>query len=165
MEAMYSEPRLLVIDDDPAIVTFVSTALNEIGWHVSTCTDPAKVCDQVANEPPNAVLLDIHLQFPASGWRVLQALREQESTREVPVVVFSGQIRELEEREAWLLEQQIAVLSKPFELEDLYDAVQEYHPGNAKVSREVTSASSASACSMDTAQGSQIARFDNLRSS
>lgn len=52
MEATFSEPRLLVIDDDPAIVTFVSTALNEAGWHVSACTDPAEVCDQVANELP-----------------------------------------------------------------------------------------------------------------
>lgn len=135
MEATFSEPRLLVIDDDPAIVTFVSSALNEVGWHVSACTDPAEVCDQVAKELPNAVLLDIHLQFPASGWRVLQALRDHESTCGVPVIVFSGQISELEEREAWLLEHRIAVLSKPFELEDLYDAVEEYHPSTANLSR------------------------------
>lgn len=135
MEATRAEPRLLVIDDDPAIVTFVAAALNEVGWHVSTCTDPARVCEQVAGDLPNVVLLDIYLQFPASGWRVLQALREQESTREVPVVVISGQIRELEEREAWLLEQQIGVLSKPFELEDLYQAVEEFSPGRANLSR------------------------------
>lgn len=126
MQLTCPEPRLLVIDDDPVVVTLISQALHQVGWEVRTCVDPAAACEQVANERPNAVLLDIRLQFPACGWQVLEALRGHVSTRDVPVIVFSGQIRELEEREGWLLERRIGVLSKPFELEDLYDAVQEF---------------------------------------
>lgn len=134
MQSTPLEPRLLVIDDDHSVVALVTQALHEVGWRVSACSDPARVCEQVASEQPNAILLDIYLQFPASGWRVLQALREEDSTRDVPVIVFSGYIRDLEEKEAWLLEQQIGVLSKPFELEDLYDAVEEYQPTNGSKS-------------------------------
>jgi DNA-binding response OmpR family regulator len=120
------DPRLLLVDDDPDIVRMVSKALRDIGWQVSTCSDAAKASECIANEQPNAVLLDIYLEPPASGWRVLQELRDDVNTRDVPVIVFSSQIRELEEKEAWLLENHISVLSKPFELEDLYDAVEEF---------------------------------------
>lgn len=60
------------------------------------CLQLVTVCEQVAKEPPNVFLVDTNLRFPASGWRVLQALREQESTREVPVIVCSDHTRELE---------------------------------------------------------------------
>lgn len=130
MESTQSEPWLLVVGDDPAVTTFVSQALHEVGWQVRPCRQLVTVCEQVEKERPNAVLLDTNLQFPASGWRVLQALREQGSTREVPVIVCSDHTRELEEKEAWLLEQQIGVLCKPIELEDLYEGVGEYHPSS-----------------------------------
>lgn len=126
MESTHHGPRLLIIGDDPDVVTLVSQALHEVGWRVRRCLQLATVCEQVANARPNAVLIDTHLQFPARGWRVLQALQEQESTREVPVIVCSGHTRELEEKEAWLLEHRIGVLLKPVQSEDLYDGVEEY---------------------------------------
>lgn len=135
MEATQYEPWLLLVGDDPAVVTLVSRALHEVGWQVRPCLQLTTVCEQVANECPSAVLIDTHLPFPASGWRVVQALREHESTREVPVIVCSDHTRELEEKEGWLLEQRIGVLSKPIELEDLYDGVEEYHPSRRNRTR------------------------------
>jgi CheY-like chemotaxis protein len=126
MEQYDHESHLLLIDDDRGIVTIVSEALHHIGWRVTVCKDATKAQQQVAHEQPDVVLLDIYLEAPASGWRVLEALQNDLSTRDVPVIVFSSQVKELEEKEAWLLEQQISVLSKPFELDDLYDAVAEY---------------------------------------
>ncbi|GAC1404973.1 MAG: hypothetical protein NVSMB52_18810 [Chloroflexota bacterium] len=106
----------------------VTGALHEIGWHISTCSDESKAFEFVVNEKPDVVLLDISMDTPTSGWRVLHMLRDNAATRDVPVIVFTSQIHQVEEREAWLLEHHISVLSKPFELEDLYDAVQEFKP-------------------------------------
>ena len=130
MESHDHGSHLLLIDDDRDIVTTVSNALHHIGWRVTICHDATKALQQVASEQPDVVLLDIYLEALASGWRVLEALRNDTKTREIPVIIFSSQIKQLEEKEAWLLEQQIGVLSKPFELDDLYDAVAEFQrPG------------------------------------
>jgi CheY-like chemotaxis protein len=126
METHDHESHLILIDDDRDIVTTVSKALHDIGWRVTACQDATQAHQLVAHEQPDVVLLDIHLEGLASGWRVLEALRSDAGTRNVPVIVFTSQIKELEEKEAWLLEQQISVLSKPFELDDLYDAAAEY---------------------------------------
>ena len=64
------------------------------------------------------------------------------STREVPVIVFSGQLEELEEKEAWLLQEHVSVLSKPFELDDLCDAVAEFQRPGKTMPQEASSADS-----------------------
>ena len=127
------EPSLLVIDDDDDVVSLVSRALENDGWRVTTCQDAAQAHAQVKEEQPTVVLLDIALDTPGRGWSLLQHLRDDPATRNVPVIVFSSQLAQLEEREAWLLDQRISVLSKPFELDDLYDAVREFQPRQASV--------------------------------
>ena len=127
------QQSLLVIDDDNDVVSFVSRALETDGWHVTACQDAAAAHAQVTEEQPTAVLLDIALDTPDRGWSLLQHLRNDPATRNVPVIVFSSQLAQIEEHEAWLLDQHISVLSKPFELEDLYDAVHEFQPRGASV--------------------------------
>ena len=75
MESYDHGSHLLLIDDDRNMVKVVSEALGQIGWRVTTCQDATRVRQHVANEQPDVVLLDIYLEDFASGWRVLEALR------------------------------------------------------------------------------------------
>jgi CheY-like chemotaxis protein len=63
------------------------------GWYAACndlCSGPETV--HVARERrPDVILLDVGLPGP-SGFRVLEDLRKRSSTRELPVMLVSGQV-------------------------------------------------------------------------
>ena len=69
---------------------------------------------------PDAVLLDIRLREKQRGWDVLEQLQAEPDTRTIPVVVWSGDVRRLDEKQAWLADHHIPVLAKPFDLDEMY---------------------------------------------
>jgi YesN/AraC family two-component response regulator len=59
--------------------------------HVVTARDGRAALDLMAQYRPDLVLLDLMMPV-LDGFAVLQAMRERESTRDVPVIVLSAQI-------------------------------------------------------------------------
>ena len=83
-------PRLLLIDDDPAIVKAVEKTLTIApGFSLDWVSDPDKAVSEAAARKPDLVLLDVRL--PGGDGRViLQALKENVATRGVPVIMLTG---------------------------------------------------------------------------
>jgi CheY-like chemotaxis protein len=73
---------------------------------------------------PHAILLDARLEWSVSGWQVLQPLKMDPATRSIPVIVWSGAIDQLGDKERWLAERGIPTLSKPFEIDELYETLE-----------------------------------------
>jgi CheY-like chemotaxis protein len=71
------------------------------------------------NAVPDAILLDLHLESPGSGWRVREQLEADPRTHDIPVIIWSADVREIEEKREWMEEQKLSVLTKPFELDDV----------------------------------------------
>ncbi len=88
-EVEEGENRLvLVIDDDPAVVTLFRRYLERHDYQVVGLTDPSRAVEEVKRLKPYAVTLD--LVMPGmDGWQVLQALKSDPTTRDVPVVICS----------------------------------------------------------------------------
>jgi two-component system response regulator AtoC len=80
--------KLLVVDDDPAIQTYLRDFLGSRGYAV-TCLDSGRRVMEVLNSPdrPAAVLLDLVLPQD-DGLDILAAIRS--SSLAVPVIVLSG---------------------------------------------------------------------------
>src|SRR3977135_3562766 len=79
----------LVVDDDPEIVTFLSTLLELEGIESSVATSAAAALEQLQQGAPDLVLLDIAM--PAG--RSIDRCKERKSdprTAEVPVFVVSA---------------------------------------------------------------------------
>ena len=74
-ELTYSEARILVVDDDPAMVMFLQGLLERAGYaRVLTTTDPREAASLFDAVSPDLVMLD--LQMPQlDGFGVLQELR------------------------------------------------------------------------------------------
>jgi CheY-like chemotaxis protein len=80
---------VLVVDDHPDLCTMLGRLLRYAG-HDATCVmDGAAALDFVNEQQPDVVLLDVMLPG-LSGYEVLAALRADDRTRSVPVVMYSA---------------------------------------------------------------------------
>lgn len=67
--------RILVVDDDAVMRTFVVNSLRRLGWQqVETATDGASALRAIVTFKPDLVLTDIHMQ-PMDGLDFVRQLR------------------------------------------------------------------------------------------
>ena len=78
-------PRVLVVDDDPDFVEFVSAILSEEGMAVMSTTDPKSVMEHMESFEPTLVLLDVVMP-EVGGLDICQALRTSPRWQNIPVV-------------------------------------------------------------------------------
>ena len=81
--------KVLVVDDDPEIVTFLSTLLELEGIESSVATSAAAALEQVQQTRPDLVLLDIAMP-DRDGIDLCKELKSDPRTAEVPVFVVSA---------------------------------------------------------------------------
>jgi CheY-like chemotaxis protein len=90
--------RVLFVEDDPAVAQMYKLKLELDGYAVSVAGDGEQAVRMATGSPPDLIFLDIRLP-KMDGLGVLEALRDDERTREVPVVILSNYSeRELVER-------------------------------------------------------------------
>ncbi len=81
----HAHQRILLVDDDPGIMTAVQHALTTYGYKMTTATDGAEALNAFDRESPDLVLLDLVMP-QCSGLEVCQHIREFSST---PIIVLS----------------------------------------------------------------------------
>jgi CheY-like chemotaxis protein len=90
--------RVLFVEDDPAVAQMYRLKLELDGYAVDLAADGLQAVEMAVGNPPDLIFLDIRLP-KMDGLGVLEALRRDERTREVPVVILSNYTeRELVER-------------------------------------------------------------------
>jgi len=109
-----SGARILVVDDDPAILRSVRRALGAHGYRVETCDRAAGVMAAVGDFRPEVVLLDLVLP-DGDGIGVCRAIR---TGNMVPIIVLSAVDDDRRKVEA-LDEGADDYLTKPFSMDEL----------------------------------------------
>jgi signal transduction histidine kinase/CheY-like chemotaxis protein len=94
------ETDVLVVDDDAGTREMLRRTLTRQGWTVREAEDGASGLDEVEHSRPSVVLLDL-LMPRMNGFEMLAALRQNNLTRDVPVVIITSKDLTQEER-AWL---------------------------------------------------------------
>ncbi|MDX1991117.1 MAG: response regulator [bacterium] len=85
-----AKPRILVIDDDPALQKLVSTLLERSGMSVMTATNATEAAQILKARPlPDAIVLDLMLP-DISGIEFLRQMRQREAYQELPVLILSA---------------------------------------------------------------------------
>jgi signal transduction histidine kinase/CheY-like chemotaxis protein len=118
---------ILAIDDDAPTRALLAAILRGQGFRVTVAAGGVEGLERVWTELPAAIILD--LMMPGmDGFEVLERLRADARTQQVPVVVFTG--KELTPHEKrWLNERSAALLRKaPHASEDLVAALQRAVP-------------------------------------
>jgi two-component system alkaline phosphatase synthesis response regulator PhoP len=108
---------ILVVDDDPEIVTMLSTRLSKRGYKVSTAHDGHRAIELAKRELPDLVLLDVMMPGK-SGWEVARALKQDPVTKDIKIVMVTAIGEQVNEITSPLYGAD-AHIDKPFEFERL----------------------------------------------
>lgn len=89
--------HVLLIEDEPNIIEAIRFILSRDGWRVDTHSDGGTACDKVAHLAPDVVILDVMLPN-RSGFEILQDLRANPVTKDLPVLMLTarGQAKDRE---------------------------------------------------------------------
>jgi two-component system, OmpR family, phosphate regulon response regulator PhoB len=120
MTAIQTTPtgeRVLVVDDEADIVALVAYHLVKAGYRVSTASSGPDAIGAARQERPALVVLDLMLPG-ASGYDVLEQLRNQPATRDIAVLMLTAR-REEADRIRGLSLGADDYLTKPFSPQEL----------------------------------------------
>ncbi len=109
---------VVIIDDDRATLELLTAYLVGTGVQVVRARDGIEGLEEIRRRRPVAVVLDIRLPG-IDGWAVLDALRSDETTRDVPVIIVSI----LDEKSRGLARGAASYLTKPVSRDDLIEAL------------------------------------------
>jgi CheY-like chemotaxis protein len=108
--------RILIIDDEEDIVNLVKMILEDAGYTVESVTDGREALKALATNQFDLILLDIMMPF-MSGWEVLETMRSQEATRDVPVALLTARASPREDNQPHPTDY-CEYITKPFEPDD-----------------------------------------------
>ena len=88
------DATILVVDDEAAVVKLVSKHLTDAGFkNVRPLSQPTKVLATIETMLPDLVLLDVRMR-PANGLEILKAMRRNERTQNIPVIILTSDMSE-----------------------------------------------------------------------
>jgi CheY-like chemotaxis protein len=114
--------RVLVVEDDTFFRNILRIHLATQGHEVILASGPAEGIRSILEGAPDLILSDLNMPY-LSGLEMLQAIRGDEATHHIPVVMITGRTDD----ESYIQATQLGVtryLTKPVLLADLIEAVQ-----------------------------------------
>ena len=81
--------KVLVVDDDPALVSTLTWIFKEQGCQVVAIPDGQDLMERITGERPDLVLLDIMMPH-VDGLQLLERIRNEPRWRELPVLMLSS---------------------------------------------------------------------------
>jgi DNA-binding response OmpR family regulator len=105
--------KVLVVDDEPEIVQFVSSALEDEGYEVFRAANGRQAVDAAGRDRPDLIVMD--MQLPRKdGHEVAQEVRRIHGDIPILLITADGRAQEKAQRVG-----AFAFLSKPFDLAEL----------------------------------------------
>jgi CheY-like chemotaxis protein len=129
-EEVPQRPRVLVVDDDPAIEQFLASRLDKFGVDTLYAPDAVHGFRVAAKEKPSVIICDNYMPDGDAQY-LLYRLRATPATENIPVIVLSG--RQLSELTAQTLKREIngkpgavRIFRKSFDIQELFQALQKF---------------------------------------
>ncbi len=111
--------HVLVINHCPDILDLFEVLLEDEGYTVTTQTFTHRSVEDVAVAQPDVLICDYPAVCEADAWDFVQSLKDTATTTTIPVLVSTTSLTLVREHQAWLSAHDIAVLAKPFQVDDL----------------------------------------------
>lgn len=89
--------KVLLIDDEEAIVKILGRVLQLAGFEVSSACDGEEGLAKVRAELPNAIVLDLMLP-KVNGFDVCAAVKNDAATKHIPVLIYTARGHHEEQR-------------------------------------------------------------------
>ena len=118
---MDQKQKILAIDDESDMLLLVSSALRAEDYDVITASNGKDGLELANTEKPDAIILDVMMP-EMSGFEVLEQLRLNPETQQLPVIMLTG-ISERSKIQSALDLGTGYYIIKPFEVSDLVGKV------------------------------------------
>ncbi len=84
--------RIIAIEDSPALQRLIAITMRGTGFDIEAFLLGAPGLEAAIEDPPDLIILDLGLP-DMPGWDILERLRSEPSTVDVPIVVATGETR------------------------------------------------------------------------
>lgn len=81
--------KILAVDDDPDVRLLLTLILDAAGYDVGTARDAYEALFMLEHTGPDLLLLDLMMP-ERDGWDVIEAVRANPATRDLPIVAMSA---------------------------------------------------------------------------
>jgi CheY-like chemotaxis protein len=122
MSMLMPTKQLLLVEDDRFLPRASSASLRQHGWTVLTAADGEEALTMVGSEAIDLILLDL-LMPKLNGLDVMRALKADEGTQAIPVLVLSNSSRENDVQEVMRLGAVGYLVKSNLSLQDLCNRV------------------------------------------
>ncbi len=117
--------HILVIDDDISILELFKLAFEMEGYKVSLSQTGFEHPSEVERIAPDLIMLDMHLGQRDSGISLIQQLKDYIPTEPIQIILCTAAQDIKKEQIKRLEEQQVPILYKPFDIDDLLRLVEQ----------------------------------------
>lgn len=116
------QKHILVVNDTVAILELFTVLLEDEGYRVSTdgfSVELAEMLARIREMQPDLIVLDLVIMEEGKGWQLLQLLRMDRETRDIPVVICTAASRLVDDLQTHLDTMKVSVVLKPFDIDHL----------------------------------------------
>ncbi len=110
---------IAVIDDDATFLDLMHDLLTDEGFRVVRWERREGAAAMLAREHPALALVDIRMDEPDAGLRLLREIRADRATAHLPVIICTADRRFLHDHAETLRTLRCETLAKPFDLQTL----------------------------------------------
>ena len=121
MSAPIAPQKILVVDDDKAVIALLESLLSGQGYKVSAANDGLDAMVQVRNNVPDLIILDIMMP-ELNGYDVCGNLKFDERFKHIPIIVSTSREQELDPRIGQLMG--VDYIHKPIDSKILLEKIQ-----------------------------------------
>ena len=89
---MDNKKTIMVVDDNPDIITIVRTILEGKGYSVLSATSGAELLNMLKTQKPDLIILDIMMP-EMDGLEVLSRLKGLTETATIPVILLTAKVQ------------------------------------------------------------------------
>ena len=114
--------KILIVDDEPVVVTLLKSRIESRGFKVETATEGFGALEKAKTWQPDFILLDI-IMPGLDGFEVCRRLKAMKETAHIPVVLFTA----AQETQLGVLAQKAGaarMIQKPF-VDQVFKAISE----------------------------------------
>ncbi|HEY9631841.1 MAG TPA: response regulator [Coleofasciculaceae cyanobacterium] len=109
--------KILIVDDQPSNLRFLSSLLTEQGYRVQRAISGSMVVNAEFNSPPDLILLDIVMP-QMDGYEVCKRLKAREVTHDIPIIFLSVLKEPLDKVKGFEVGG-VDYITKPFQVEEI----------------------------------------------
>lgn len=117
-----AHPRILLVDDDEAVLEALTQVLQVSGFEVCSAADVNRALRCISCQPFDALISDLHMPRPGDGLTVVSAMRNANPDA---VTIICSAFPEMQQATTAILQQADEILVKPLRPDNLVNIILE----------------------------------------